>query len=161
MPLAKPPLNRQHRGFTLIELVIAITLMGLVLVALDSGLRLGLNSWDSGEQRAEAVNRVAGKGEVLRFRGQHLPILRLYEQFGAENAVTNLENGLLVVVEADGRQVGLFVDDLQGQQQISIKSLEKNFRRVAGVAGATILGDGRVGLILDISGLIRVNNAAT
>jgi len=103
---------------------------------------------------------VAGKGEVLRFRGQHLPILRLYEQFGAENAVTNLENGLLVVVEADGRQVGLFVDDLQGQQQISIKSLEKNFRRVAGVAGATILGDGRVGLILDISGLIRVNNAA-
>lgn len=66
MPLAKPPLNRQHRGFTLIELVIAITLMGLVLVALYSGLRLGLNSWDSGEQRAEAVNRLRATQEFLR-----------------------------------------------------------------------------------------------
>ena len=79
------------------------------------------------------------------------------DRFGAEGAETDLEKGLLVVVEADGRQVGLFVDDLEGQQQVSIKSLEKNFRRVSGVAGATILGDGRVGLILDISGLIRVN----
>ena len=81
--------------------------------------------------------------------------------FGAEGAVPDLEKGLLVVVEADGRQVGLFVDELQGQQQVSIKSMEKNFRRVPGVSGATILGDGRVGLILDISGLIRVNNAVT
>jgi two-component system chemotaxis sensor kinase CheA len=111
--------------------------------------------------RADAINRVAGRGEVLKFRGQHLPILRLYQMFGAVGAVTDLEKGLLVVVEADGRQVGLFVDDLLGQQQVSIKSMEKNFRRVAGVAGATILGDGRVGLILDISGLIRVNNAVT
>ena len=58
--------NRQQRGFTLIELVIAITLMGLVLVALYSGLRLGLNSWDSGEQRAEAVNRLRATQEFLR-----------------------------------------------------------------------------------------------
>jgi hypothetical protein len=54
--------------------------------------------------------------------------------FGTAGAVTDLEEGLLVVVEADGRQVGLFVDDLLGQQQVSIKSMEKNFRRVAGVA---------------------------
>ena len=144
-----------------LPLTLAILDGQLVSVGHDCYIIPLLSIVESVQIRAEAINRVAGKGEVLRFRGQHLPILRLYEQFGAENAVTNLENGLLVVVEADGRQVGLFVDDLQGQQQISIKSLEKNFRRVAGVAGATILGDGRVGLILDISGLIRVNNAAT
>ena len=69
------------------------------------------------------VNRVAGRGEILRFRGQPLPILRLYELFGAEGAMTDLEKGLLVVVEADGRQVGLFVDDLQGQQlQLKLQS---------------------------------------
>ncbi|MFZ4791508.1 MAG: chemotaxis protein CheA [Candidatus Competibacteraceae bacterium] len=144
-----------------LPLTLAILDGQLVSVGHDCYIIPLLSIVESVQIRAETVNRVAGKGEVLRFRGQHLPVLRLYEQFGAEGAVTNLEKGLLVVVEADGRQVGLFVDDLQGQQQISIKSLEKNFRRVAGVAGATILGDGRVGLILDISGLIRVNNAVT
>ena len=143
-----------------LPLTLAILDGQLVSVGHDCYIIPLLSIVESVQIRSEAVNRVAGKGEVLRFRGQHLPILRLYELFGAEGAVNNLEKGLLVVVEADGRQVGLFVDDLQGQQQISIKSLEKNFRRVSGVAGATILGDGRVGLILDISGLIRVNNAA-
>jgi len=143
-----------------LPLTLAILDGQLVSVGHDCYIIPLLSIVESVQIRSEAVNRVAGKGEVLRFRGQHLPILRLYELFGAEEAVNNLEKGLLVVVEADGRQVGLFVDDLQGQQQISIKSLEKNFRRVSGVAGATILGDGRVGLILDISGLIRVNNAA-
>jgi two-component system chemotaxis sensor kinase CheA len=61
-----------------------------------------------------------------------------------------------MVVEGEGRRVGLFVDDLLGQQQVVIKSLETNFRRVEGVSGATILGDGSVALILDIPGIIRV-----
>ena len=143
-----------------LPLTLAILDGQLVSVGQDCYIIPLLSIVESVQIRAEAINRMAGKCEVLRFRGQHLPILRLYELFGAEDAVTDLEKGLLVVVEADGRQVGLFVDDLQGQQQVSIKSLEKNFRRVSGVAGATILGDGRVGLILDISGLIRVNNAA-
>jgi len=143
-----------------LPLTLAILDGQLVSIGQDCYIIPLLSIIESVQIRNEAVNRVAGKGEVLRFRGQHLPVLRLYELFGTAGAQTNLENGLLVVVEADGRQVGLFVDDLQGQQQVSIKSLEKNFRRVPGVAGATILGDGRVGLILDISGLIRVNNAA-
>lgn len=143
-----------------LPLTLAILDGQLVTVGQDCYIIPLLSIIESVQIRADAVNRVAGKGEVLRFRGRHLPILRLYQLFGAEGAVTDLEKGLLVVVEADGRQVGLFVDDLLGQQQVSIKSLEKNFRRVSGVAGATILGDGRVGLILDISGLIRVNNAA-
>ena len=142
-----------------LPLTLAILDGQLVTIGQDCYIIPLLSIVESVQIRAAAVNRVAGRGEVLRFRGQHLPILRLYEMFGAEGAVTDLEKGLLVVVEADGRQVGLFVDDLLGQQQVSIKSLEKNFRRVPGVAGATILGDGRVGLILDISGLIRANNA--
>lgn len=141
-----------------LPLTLAILDGQLVSIGQDCYIIPLLSVIESVQIRADSVNRVAGKGEILRFRGQPLPILRLYELFGSEGAVTDLEKGLLVVVEADGRQVGLFVDDLQGQQQISIKSLEKNFRRVSGVAGATILGDGRVGLILDISGLIRSNN---
>ncbi|MBK8751448.1 MAG: chemotaxis protein CheA [Candidatus Competibacteraceae bacterium] len=144
-----------------LPLTLAILDGQLVSIGQDCYIIPLLSIVESVQLRAGSVNRVAGRGEVLRFRGQHLPILRLYQMFGAEGAVTDLEKGLLVVVEADGRQVGLFVDDLQGQQQVSIKSMEKNFRRVPGVSGATILGDGRVGLILDISGLIRVNNAVT
>jgi two-component system chemotaxis sensor kinase CheA len=142
-----------------LPLTLAILDGQLVTIGQDCYIIPLLSIIESVQPRTEMINRLAGKNEVFHFRGQHLPILRLYELFGAQGAQTDLEKGLLVVVEADGRQVGLFVDDLLGQQQISIKSLEKNFRRVPGVAGATILGDGRVGLILDISGLIRINHA--
>lgn len=142
-----------------LPLTLAILDGQLVTIGQDCYIIPLLSIIESVQPRHEMVNRVAGRNEVFHFRGQHLPILRLYELFDAQGAETNLEKGLLVVVEADGRQVGLLVDDLLGQQQISIKSLEKNFRRVPGVAGATILGDGRVGLILDISGLIRINHA--
>ncbi|MER2602798.1 MAG: chemotaxis protein CheA [Candidatus Competibacter phosphatis] len=144
-----------------LPLTLAILDGQLVTIGQDCYIIPLLSIIESVQARPEMINRVAGRNEVLRFRGQHLPILRLYELFGAKGAITDLQKGLLVVVEADGRQVGLFVDDLLGQQQVSIKSLEKNFRRVAGVAGATILGDGRVGLILDISGLVRINNAVS
>jgi len=70
-------------------------------------------------------------------------------------AASKLEDGLLMVVEADGQRVGLFVDDLLGQQQVVIKSLETNFRQVQGISGATILGDGTVALIVDVPGLIQ------
>ncbi len=142
-----------------LPLTLAILDGQLVTIGQDCYIIPLLSIIESVQARPEMINRVAGRQEVLRFRGQHLPILRLYKLFGAKGAVTELHKGLLVVVEADGRQIGLFVDDLLGQQQVSIKSLEKNFRRVTGVAGATILGDGRVGLILDISGLVRINNS--
>jgi two-component system chemotaxis sensor kinase CheA len=102
------------------------------------------------------VNRVAGQGEVFWFRDRYLPVLRLHEVFGLTPRTTQLHEGLIMVVEGEGRRVGLFVDDLLGQQQVVIKSLETNFRRVDGVSGATILGDGAVALILDVAGLIRV-----
>jgi two-component system chemotaxis sensor kinase CheA len=102
------------------------------------------------------INRVAGQGEVFWFRDQYLPVVRLHEVFGVRPRTTQLHEGLIMVVEGEGRRVGLFVDDLLGQQQVVIKSLETNFRRVEGVSGATILGDGAVALILDVPGLIRV-----
>jgi two-component system chemotaxis sensor kinase CheA len=102
------------------------------------------------------VNRVAGHQEVFWFRDSCVPIVRLHEVFGVKPRATDLHQGLIMVVEGEGRRVGLFVDELLGQQQVVIKSLETNFRRVDGVSGATILGDGAVALILDVPGLIRV-----
>jgi two-component system chemotaxis sensor kinase CheA len=92
---------------------------------------------------------------VFWFRDGYVPVVRLHEVFGVKSRAAALHEGLIMVVEGDGRRVGLFVDDLLGQQQVVIKSLETNFRRVEGVSGATILGDGAVALILDIPGLIR------
>jgi two-component system chemotaxis sensor kinase CheA len=110
---------------------------------------------ESLQLRPGAVNRIAGHQEVFWFRDGYVPIVRLHEVFGVRQRAGDLHEGLIMVVEGDGRRVGLFVDDLLGQQQVVIKSLETNFRRVDGVSGATILGDGAVALILDIPGLIR------
>jgi len=102
-----------------------------------------------------ALNRVAGQGEVFSFRGDYVPVIRLHEIFGVEPRAHDLHQGLIVIVEGDGRRVGLFVDDLLGQQQVVIKSLETNYGHIDGVSGATILGDGSVALILDLPGIIR------
>jgi two-component system chemotaxis sensor kinase CheA len=110
---------------------------------------------ESMQLKKEQVSRVAGCGEVLSFRGDYLPIIRLHEIYGVEPRSRELHEGLIVVAEGDGRRVGLFVDDLLGQQQVVIKSLETNYGRIDGVSGATILGDGSVSLILDLPGLIR------
>ncbi len=110
---------------------------------------------ESVQLKTEAVRGVAG-GELFRFRGEYLPVIRLHDAFGCENAVRAIDEGLMVVVEGDGSRVGLFVDGLIGQQQAVVKSLEANYRRVQGVSGATILADGSVALIVDIAGLLRL-----
>ncbi len=104
------------------------------------------------------VNSLAGKAEVYKLRDEYIPVLRLYDLFGIQNAATRLEEGLLVIVEGDGQKIGLFVDELLSQQQIVIKSLESNYKSVAGISGATILGDGSVALILDVAGLIKLSH---
>jgi len=102
------------------------------------------------------VNSVGGGLDVLRLRDEYIPIMRLYDLFGHQDANTKLDNGLLVVVESDNEKVGLLVDELLAQQQFVIKSLEANYKKVDGISGATILGDGSVSLIVDISGLIKL-----
>ena len=111
---------------------------------------------ESLQLKAGSVNRLSGQSEVFTFRGHYLPVIRLHQLFGVEPRVRELHEGLVVVVEGEGERVGLFVDDLLGQQQVVIKSLDANYGHVAGVSGATILGDGSVALILDLPGLIRM-----
>ena len=110
---------------------------------------------ESMQLKTSNVSRLSGRGEVFSFRGDYLPIIRLHELYGVEPHTRNLQEGLVVVAEGEGRRVGLFVDDLLGQQQVVIKSLEANYGHVEGVSGATILGDGSVALILDVPGIIR------
>lgn len=102
------------------------------------------------------VNCVGGGLNVLRLRDEYIPILRLHQIFNHSGAIEDLDKGLLVIVENDNQKVGLLVDDLLAQQQVVIKSLEANYQKVEGVSGATILGDGRVSLIIDITGLIKL-----
>jgi two-component system chemotaxis sensor kinase CheA len=104
--------------------------------------------------KRDQINSLAGKAELLRLRDEYIPIVRMHELFETQADHTDLMNGLLMIVEADGKRVGLFVDELMSQQQVVIKSLETNFRQVTALAGATMLGDGRVALILDIPGVI-------
>jgi len=112
---------------------------------------------ESIQVRPEMVKLVAGRGETFKLRDDYLPIIRLHEVFQIADAkAKSLSDGLLVVVEGEGQRYGIFVDDLVGQQQVVIKSLEANYKRVEGVSGATILGDGSVALILDIPGIIRL-----
>ncbi len=103
------------------------------------------------------VNSVAGSTEMYRLREDYIPIVRLYDIFGIAPKTTRLQEALLVVVEHEGNKIGLMVDELLGQQQVVIKSLETNYRRVEGLSGATILGDGTVALILDVGGLISLS----
>src|ERR1019366_6685766 len=104
--------------------------------------------------KRDQISSLAQKAELFRLRDEYIPIIRLYELFGVQADNTDLLNGLLMIVEADGKRVGLSVDELLSQQQVVIKSLETNFRQVTALAGATMLGDGRVALILDIPGVI-------
>ena len=101
------------------------------------------------------INDIAGRADVYQMRGEYIPIIWLKEILQGTNEKRTNREGLLVVVEADGRRVGLFVDELLDQQQVVIKNLEDNYRQIDGVSGATILGDGTVSLILDIPGLLH------
>lgn len=105
------------------------------------------------------VKGIAGQAELYKLREQYIPVIRLHNRFGVDDAKTDLSEGLLVVVEEGGRRAGIFVDDLLGQQQVVIKSLETNFMKIGGIAGATILGDGTVSLILDVAEALMSHKA--
>lgn len=103
----------------------------------------------------EMLSTVQGKGEMAMVRGALMPIVRLHRRFGVEPRTINLTEGTLIVAESEGKRFCLFVDDLIGKQEIVIKSLGPRFKDVTGVAGCAILGDGRVGLILDVDGIYQ------
>ena len=108
---------------------------------------------------AATVRAIASQGHVVEIRGDYLPLISLGQLFGVEAA--GPDRGIAVVLESDGRRVALLVDALLGQEQVVIKTLEANYRRVPCVAGATILGEGRVVLILDAGAMVRLAGGRT
>ncbi len=104
---------------------------------------------------AGEVKTLSNQGRVIKVRGDFLPVVSLHEMFGIPSAEKDFTRGIMIVLDADGAKAVLFVDALVGQHQVVIKSLEQNYRRVSGISGATIMGDGRVAMILDVSALIE------
>jgi two-component system chemotaxis sensor kinase CheA len=110
---------------------------------------------ESLQPAAADVKDISGQGQVIKVRGEYLPLIALHRIFGIIPQQTDPSRGIVVILESDGRRAALFVDDLVGQQQVVVKNLESNYRKVAGISGATILGDGGVSLIVDVSALVR------
>jgi two-component system chemotaxis sensor kinase CheA len=103
---------------------------------------------------AKDVHSLVGGGDILAVRGEYVPLAHIGGMFGVSGAVHDPTDGLVMLVETDdGGRIGLVVDEIVGQQQVVIKSLETNYRAISGIGGATILGNGRVALIVDVSGL--------
>ncbi len=102
------------------------------------------------------IKTVAGEGMMINVRGEYLPIIPLRNLFRHETNITEPTDGVLVILEADGKKAALFVDTLVGQQQVVIKSLETNFKKITGISGATIMGDGSVALIIDVPAVLKM-----
>jgi two-component system chemotaxis sensor kinase CheA len=108
------------------------------------------------QPRAEDIKTVTGEGRMVHVRGEYLPIIALHSLFNHHTDITDPTQGVLVLLESDGKKSALFVDRLVGQQQVVIKSLETNFKKIPGISGATIMGDGSVALILDVTAIIQM-----
>ena len=112
---------------------------------------------------ANDIKTVGGDGRLVNVRGEYLPVVALHELFNIRPRTRGAgagDAGIMVILESEGIKKAVMVDDLLGQHQVVIKSLETNFRRVVGISGATIMGDGRVALILDIAGIVRMETPA-
>ena len=114
---------------------------------------------ESLQPAADHIKTVAGDSRLLRVREDYVPLLDLANHYGLPATRTDAQP-IAVVVESQGQRLALEVDELLGQQQVVVKNLERNYRRIAGVAGATILGDGRVALIVDVGSLSTKTQAA-
>jgi two-component system chemotaxis sensor kinase CheA len=119
-----------------------------------------LSILESVEINRARVSQFEGKLPLYRLRDDLVPIVSLGHVLGVTSGRSSLDSGLLVVVETDGERLGLLVDELQAQQQVVVKSLETNYEHVEGLAGATILGDGSIALILDVQGIARLARSA-
>ena len=107
----------------------------------------------------EDMYAMAGDDVVLKVRDEYLPVIAIHEVLDVENAITDPTKSIAVIVQGEGRRYAMLVDELIGQQQVVVKNLEDNYRKVPGVSAATILGDGSVALILDITGLHRLGRS--
>ncbi len=143
--------------FTLkLPLTLAIIEGMTVRVGRDTYIVPLLSILESIQPKQDCVKTLVGKGELVNVRGTYLPMIRMYDVFSLKPEHTEPTKAILLILETEGERVAVMVDEILGQQQVVIKSMEQNFRKVDGVAGATILGDGTVGFILDVRGLLDI-----
>ncbi|MBS0171666.1 MAG: chemotaxis protein CheA [Nitrospira sp.] len=148
--------------FTLkLPLTLAIIEGMTVRVGKDTYIVPLLSILESIQPKREMIKTLVGKGELVNVRGTYLPLMRLYEVFRLEPELSDPTKAILLILETEGERVAVMVDEILGQQQVVIKSMEQNFRKIEGVAGATILGDGTVGFILDVRGLLNISRKGT
>ena len=140
-----------------VRLPLTLAIMDSMSVAVDTECYiLPLSSVvESFQFTADKIRTIGGDAQVVQVREQFLPVVRLEQVFGVSREKPAPEMPILVVVEADGKRLALLVDELLGQQQVVVKNLESNYGKVDNVSGATIVGDGRVALILDVDSLVR------
>jgi two-component system chemotaxis sensor kinase CheA len=110
---------------------------------------------ESFQVRSDAVSTVGQGSQLVKVRDEYMPVIELEKIFQIKRLNPDITSDIMVVVEAEGSRVVLLVDELLGQQQVVVKNLESNYRKVPNVSGATILGDGKVALILDTGALVR------
>lgn len=110
---------------------------------------------ESFQVQSGTIKTVAGTGRVVEVRDEYMPVVELEQVFNVPRFDFEHVSSIMVVVEAEGGRVAMLVDELLGQQQVVVKNLEANYRKVTDVSGATIMGDGRVALILDVGSLVR------
>jgi two-component system chemotaxis sensor kinase CheA len=149
----------QGKGSTFrvnLPLTLAILDGQLVQVGTETYIIPLITIVESLQPQKELINRVSGDMVLYRLREDNVPVIPIFHLFNIPCEFENIENSLLVVVEADGQKIGLMVDDLLAQQQVVIKSLNDNYQQVEGISGATILGDGSVAMILDVPGIISM-----
>ncbi len=151
---------RSARGFgTTISISLPLTLAILDGMSIRSGDEIYILPLsfvvESLQPEPADIREIAGRGQVLKVRGEYLPLIPLYQMFDITPRITDPSEGIVVILETEGKKTALFVDELVGQQQVVVKNLEANYRKVAGISGATILGDGGVALILDVAALVR------
>ena len=140
-----------------LPLTMAITDGMLLRVGEERYLMPIVSIEQSFQPEAGSVSTVTGKGEMVMLRGELLRLVRLHTLYEIDGAVTDPYQALLIVIEGEGGRCALMVDELLGQNQVVIKSLGEAMGQVPGVAGGAILGDGRVGLILDASGILQLS----
>ncbi|AUT60861.1 chemotaxis protein CheA [Paraburkholderia terrae] len=115
---------------------------------------------ESLQPRADDIYTVANGERVVRVRGEYLPLVALHEVFSVEDARTDPTQGIVTIMQTEGRRFAMLIDELVGQQQVVVKNLETNYRKVHGISAATILGDGSVALIVDVAALNRETRAS-
>ncbi|MEI9729345.1 chemotaxis protein CheA [Enterobacter hormaechei] len=152
--------SKQGAGTTiriLLPLTLAI-LDGMSVKVADEVFILPLNAvMESLQPREEDLHPLAGGERVLEVRGEYLPLVELWKVFEVDGAKTEATQGIVVILQSAGRRYALLVDQLIGQHQVVVKNLESNYRKVPGISAATILGDGSVALIVDVSALQGLN----